>query len=304
MVRHPWLLLLPIVFDVLMWAVPPLTIGPILQREVFAPFNPQNIIASPAADPQMVAQLTELYQVLNQQLGTLNMWGWFVPTGLFWPSVMVGTAANVGGAVWAIEEPLAILGIFIGLTLFGILINVIWLHGVAFATTHHPPLLHASVILRSFLRVVGIAITLLLILLGGLFALSMVLSLITLLLPGVGPILATFLGLASLWLVFWVGVQLYVTAATVVVGNQGVLKAPVISASFIRFHFWSALGFILICTILTGGFGLIFNSLRSTPAGTLISIIGNAALGTGIATAMVVFFAQRALALESEPVAA
>lgn len=297
MARHAWLLILPIAFDLFLWLAPPLAIGQPLLQAAFPPLNLSSMLVG-SPDPELAPQVQAMYDSLSQQIGQTNFWGWAVPTGLFFPSVMVGAATTPTDVFWSLDNPVAFFTAFIGLTLLGVLVNVSWLHTVAYTITHNPAMLKITTILRSFARVVGLGLLILLILLGAFVVAFLFTAVLALLIPGAAVTLLTFLLLFGMWWAVWIGVQLYFTIAALIIGRHGIVGAPNESAYLLRRHpdnrYWrSGYGFIFITVILSWGFAFIWQSLTGTPVGRLISIVGNAALGTGITAAMMLFYIQR-----------
>ncbi|MBV7339294.1 hypothetical protein KFU94_65970 [Chloroflexi bacterium TSY] len=74
------------------------------------------------------------------------------------------------------------------------------------------------------------------------------------------------------------------------------------SYALVRSSFWSTFGFFLLTTVIGGGFSLILRSVAiSAPWGTVMAIVGNAYIGTGLAVALLVFYRTRVLWLEGHP---
>jgi hypothetical protein len=297
MARHAWLLIIPIAFDLFLWLAPPLAIGGTLHEVTFPPLNIRSMLVG-APDPELATQLQSTYDGLALQISQTNFWGLAVPSGLFFPSVMVTVNQSGTDVFWALDTPLALVGAFVGLTLLGILMNVVWLHAVAYATTHNPAVLKVTAILQSFVRVLGLGVLILLILLGSLVVTFLFFSVMALLLPSLAVAVLTLVLLFGIWWAVWIGVQLYFTIASLVMGGQGIIDAPNASAFLLRRHpdnpHWrSGYGFIFITVILSWGFAFIWQSLMPTSIGRVVSIIGNAALGTGITAAMMLFYHQR-----------
>lgn len=297
MARHIWLLILPIAFDLFLWLAPPLAMGGGLHRIAFPPLNLNSILVG-ASDPEFATQLQATYDGLALQVSQTNFWSAAIPSGLFFPSVMVMVNQSGTDVFWALDTPIAFLSALVGLTLLGILVNVAWLHAVAYAATHNPALLKASAILQSFIRILGLGVLIALILLGAFVVTFLLFSVLAILVPGVAVALLTLILLFGVWWAVWIGVQLYFTIASFVLGGKGIIGAPNSSAFLLRRHpdnpHWrSGYGFIVITVILSWGFTFIWNSLMPNSIGRLVSIIGNAALGTGITAAMMLFYHQR-----------
>jgi hypothetical protein len=282
MVRHPWLLLLPIALDIFFWAGPPLVMSQGLIERIVAPFDPNGPNAA-ALSGELAPDLPVMIESLRAQLSSLNLWTLLIPVLLFWPTVLAGQGAESALLPgWQVDSLGQVLLISLSLIALGLVLNVFWLHGLARSLREQP-----------WLAQIAIGLLLLAALLGFLVPATFGLALVSLLVPALGQLLASLLAIGTLWLSLWFLLHLYFTVAAVIVEDQGVLQAPWSSFQIVRRFFWSTLGFILISTLLTVGFQLIWVRIDATAMGRMISVLGNAMLGTAIALAMLIFFKQR-----------
>jgi hypothetical protein len=297
MVRHPWLLLLPIVLDLFFWSGPPLVMSEGLIERIVAPFDPTGPNAA-ALSGELAADLPAMVETLRAQLSSLNLWTLLIPVLLFWPTVLAGQGAGTAMLpAWQVSSLGQVLLISLSLMALGLALNVFWLHGLARSLREQPWLAQIVTVLRQSLRhalrLVAIGLLLLAALLGFLVPATFGLALVSLLVPALGQLLTSLLAIGTLWLSLWFMLHLYFTVAAVIVEDQGVLQAPWSSFQIVRRFFWSTLGFILISTLLSVGFQLIWVRIDASAMGRMISVLGNAMLGTAIALAMLIFFKQR-----------
>lgn len=296
--RHPWLFLLPILFDLFLWLTPPLGLDPALIMQLTAPLDPKGVNAA-LLTPEMVQELAALHEGIQAQAGRVNLWSYAASPFLFWPTVLAGqvqTGNHATTTVWYLDSLAAVAGVALGLMGAGLLGNVAWLHGVAHGVrgVGEPPNLNhfLAALLRQSLRWVLLILSVAITFLTLLFPLSFVIALITLIAPGVGSLLSSVVVIGSLWALLWLCVHLYFTPAALVAG-QGLWQAPLLSVTLVRRFFMSSLGFIGLCTLLTWGFQLIWAALGSSAVGRVVGIVGNAALGSALTAAMFIFFMQR-----------
>ena len=314
MMQNPWLLLLPILFDLFYWFAPPLILGPELVTLLLTPFDPEGANATLfAARPELAPEFNGLYGTLKDFASSVNLWQFFVSSYLFWPSALVSQFPDASAISliqergWQLTTPGNVVSSVLGLAVIGLFVNVFWLHGVAISLqtreTKENPLIHLARAVRPTLKhsllLLTMGLIFLMIFMGGLFPLSFILAVIMLLSPGVGACLYSFAIIGILWLLFWLAVHLYFTVAAMIMQNKGLLQAPRLSIQIVRRFFRSGLGFVLLCTILTWGFQIVWGSLNSD-LGKIISITGNAALGTAIAAAMMIFFDERYSIIQEE----
>lgn len=307
MIQNPWLLLLPILFDLFYWFAPPLILGAELVTLLLTPFDPEGANAALfATRPELAIEFTGLYDTLENFASGINLWQFFVSSYLFWPSALVSQFPDASAVAlmqergWQLTHVGNVVSSVLGLIITGLFVNVFWLHGVAISVqkreTKENPLIDLARAMRPTLKhtlqLLIMGLVFLMIFMGALFPLSFVLAVVMLLLPAVGACLYSFAIIGILWLLFWLAVHLYFTIAAMIMQNKGLLQAPWLSIQVVRRFLRSGLGFVLLCTILTWGFQIVWGSLNSD-VGRIISITGNAALGTGIAAAMMIFFEER-----------
>ncbi|MDQ4075177.1 MAG: hypothetical protein M3220_02900 [Chloroflexota bacterium] len=305
--QHPWLLLLPILLDLFFWMGPPISLEPALVDTVTAPFDPQGPNAAELSQG-LATDLSLFYEGLQSQLRAVNLWTFLVPAVLFWPTVAAGEPAEAAAEMASgmqVDSAGTVLLIIVGLSLLGFWLNMLWLHVVARGMRDKPLFAKLGELLRNAsrhaLRFVGLILLLLVAFIGVLVPLSVAVALVTFLLPGVGQFLASLVTLGAMWLVLWLGIHFYFTAGAIVLDDAGIIQSLGNSVRIVRRFFWSAFGFVLLSTLLSTGFQLIWSPMSAaSPAGYATSIIGNAALGTAIVAAMFIFYKDRVRLVKQE----
>lgn len=294
--QHPWLLLLPILFDLFLWLGPRLALDPSLIQAITAPLDPQaaNVASLPAS---LTTDLGLFYDTLQSQLQGANLWSFLILPLLFWPTLVTSGPAGALDGSLHIDQIATVLLLVVGLSLLGLWLNMVWLQWVARSVEGQkwlPDLARVPLqALRQGLRFLGAILLLLFAFMAVMLPLSFVVALITLFAPGIGAALGSLLTIGATWLTLWVGMHFYFTAGALVLDGAGILQALGNSGRIVRTFFWSAFGFIVLSTLLSAGFQLIWLQLSETSAGRATSIVGNAALGTAIAAAMFIFYRDR-----------
>jgi hypothetical protein len=94
----------------------------------------------------------------------------------------------------------------------------------------------------------------------------------------------------------WVGVYLYFVPDAIFVSQVGPLRAVRNSVLVVRGSFWSAVGIIVLVTVLLLGMGRVWELLAGTlpgPLGVGVGILGNAYIASGIIAASMGFYRER-----------
>ena len=103
-----------------------------------------------------------------------------------------------------------------------------------------------------------------------------------------GPF-APFLWVSMLWLLLYFS---FVPQA-ITMSHDKPLGALMASFSVVRLNFWPTLGLILLTNVISTGLALLWRGLLGSTAGTLVAILINAYVGTGLALAAFVFYRDR-----------
>lgn len=295
--RVPWVLVLPVLIDLLLWLGPRLSVANLAER-VFS--NIAGLVGRLGQDPATAAGVQ--IEQLNQQLEwaraaakVFNLLSLLAFNGLRVRSSAV--PAELGGTGGNLE-----LGAFSGLALaaialalFGILLSVAWLgmlaQQVRDGRVDYTLLLLAAP--RYWLAIVA----LIGLMMGGGIAVFVPLSLAAAIAQLFAPALAAFIGvfiaIGFQLALFWCLVYLYFFTSAVVTSEVGPLKAALNSIRVVSASFWSALGFIIITWVIMSGMGVIWHSLARAPAGQAVAILGNGYIESGLAAAAMLFYRDR-----------
>lgn len=130
---------------------------------------------------------------------------------------------------------------------------------------------------RRWLPLMGVFLLMILILIGAIFALAIVGTLLTVVLKALGVLLLVLLCLTAVTAGIIASVRLIVTIPVVVLEPAGPLQAMQRSWSLIRGHSWFVIGVVLVLTLIVGFSGLVLGVI----AGLLAALAGGVATVPG-----------------------
>lgn len=294
-----YLLVVPVALDLILWLAPRLSVETLFDR-----------LAAFYTSVSQTGELSGDMLTLTQQAATLieqagrgsNLLHMLVSSSLLHvPSLIITLEPVADAHIYDITNPVLVLGLFGGFALLSLLFGVLYLGMLA----RYLPIGQGEKgdSLRQFVYLSGRRwlLTLLYTFLVG-FAFFAVytpailgISLIMLLLPALGSGLIFLLG----GLTFVVYFYLYFAIIGFVVDDLSIFDAVVRSMRLVRHNFWSTLGFIVLLNLISIGFSLLLGSVAAQqPYGTVMAIVINAYIGTGLAMSILVFYRTRLLQLE------
>jgi len=280
-----WVLLIPIVVDLVLWRAPRITLEPLV-RDVLAP-RVQELAAVEQAGAAELQEALDGLRSLNL-LSLLALGPIEVPSLIAVLGGGVGPALDVAtGVTLGLIPVLFLAGTLLGAVFAAVLAQqVVWGKVVA------------SVLPRDVwqgwyrMLVVAFALTAAGLAVGtpALLALA-VLNLVSPLLAGLAALVlvavATLL-LPALWLL----------PPAVFVGRLGAWNAVVSSVRTFWRYPGGTLALLGLSLLITAGFGIIWERLSASAVGTLLGIVGNAYIATGLLAARMVFYHDRARSLD------
>lgn len=293
------LLLIPVALDLLLWLAPQFSVVA-LADEAARWYRDMGAVDGMPAD---AAALTQQVAESIEQLGSgFNLLSALVSTMLLhMPSLL--TNSNQPSPLAAIElttltEAFVFWVIF---SLVGLLIGVIYLDllarrlpigGMAAARGA----LLASRALAQWLQVIALVFLVALLLLAVYIPLSIAFSIVTLVSPTLGSMLALGSGALALIIFFY----LYFATASIVMDNLSAPGAIKRSFQLVRAHFFATLGFFALSTLIGLGISLLLIQLANYALWTVTpAILINAYVGTGLAMALLIFYRTRLLSSEA-----
>ena len=292
--RRPWLILLPVVVDGLLWLGPQLTVGPlvdVMMEVIRASGIPTDAAQGLMVSPDVLVELAASFNLL-----------WLLSNSLTWFNVLLPGLVDpvrLGLAAAAIDIPLATL------PLVAPLLAVAGLGlGSAFLTSIVVQLEGPAELAPSFLRrwlrtwgwVVVYGLLLLVLFMLSTFVLSLGLSMMLLVVPGLVNVFSTLVVLTGTWILVGLFLFLYFVAAAIASDGVGLGQAVRRSLVVVMQNFWSTVGLIVLTGLILLGFQFIFQRLAEIgPVAIIASILANAILLTGLTAARLIFYRDRLL---------
>lgn len=285
---RPFLILPPLLLDLFLW------LGPQIRLTALFAFLASRLWPPTDASADLVEQLALVREMLSgfgAQFNLISSASTF-PIGV--PSLMAATmpvATPVGApSVLEVSEPLTILAAWLGLTVFGLTLALLY-HG-ALARVAAPNAAGGG-FTRPWMTILAMAAAAYLgvgvILLASLLAASLV-SLIT-------PFLGTGVAFLGFTVLFWLGVYLAFTPHGVVRYRLGLLPAMRESVTIVRTSFFPTIGFLAVVVLISWLSGMVWQMPQPESWFSLLAVLGHAFVSAMLLTASYVFYVGRRQAL-------
>jgi len=296
--RHPLMMVLPVAVDLLLWLAPPLSVEPLATR--IAGVVTQT--AASTGNAESVQGVADLLQGWGKASNLLSLLAGVV-VGI--PSLLAG---GMPDGFWRPFASVQISSASIAFVLCvvlaagGLAIAAVYLTGMGLAVQGQT--LALSEVARKAWRNAGRLLALMagivvVVLLVGI-PVSLVVALVMLLSPTVAGMIASLVGLMAFWATIWAFFYLFFLVEAMVLQEVDLRRSVLNSVAVVRSNFWSALGLIVLLNVLAAGFGVIWRWMAEAhPAGTVLAMIGNTFVGSGLAAASFVFYRGRYEALLS-----
>jgi len=283
-----WLILVPVLLDLLLWLGPRLSVAPLLMEMVrFIP---------PATEmgPDYAEALEQARQAMLQMAQEFNLLGLLAAGFLGVPSLMGVTSLSAsfsGHVVFMLYDWLAVFLLAIALTIASVWLGAIYLVPLAQVVRE------GRVMLPALVRQCWITGWRLLLYVTFLLAIMAFwgapLSLVIGIIMAFNPDLATFF-VGLLWIaILWVAFYLFFVVQSVTVGQTGVLRSLWNSLNVVRWNLGSALGLVILVNLVQRGMPIVWRWLAQEPWGVPLGIVGNAYIGTGLTAATMIFYRDR-----------
>ena len=294
--RRLTLLTIPILLDLVLWAAPRLSVELIIER--FVQIYRQAALAgnTPTDLETLVDQVSSTLTTTASQSNLLD----FLVSGTLYhvPSIMLLTGTLPGVSIIEIKNPplaiglsllIGLVGLFIGVLYMGMLARAMPI-GVGEKTNNWPDFFRLSI--RRWLRTILFILLTILALILLYIPATIGITVITLFSASFGSIILMLVSTFTFILFFY----LYFVTAGLVMDDRTIFEAISTSFSLVRSSFWSALGFILLSNVINIGFGLLISSIsHSAPIGTVVAILTNAYIGTGLVMALLIYYRTQLL---------
>lgn len=284
--RQIWIILIPILLDLLLWLGPQVSMSPLVgqaltRMELLPGLSAENAEAVEQARRGMMAAADEF--------------------NLLWllsPSLIGAVAVPSAAALFSALGPLQFVDTWVAALL---VLGGATLVGLALGSGYH-------VLLAQQLRDGAISaeralwqswaawrrvLALLLLLMGVAAAIGLPLAFVLALVGMLSPGLAS-MGVAVVMVtLIWVQLHLYFAPSAIFVGQRRPIQAVRESFGLMRTHFWSAMGLIALIWVILLGMAQVWVMVAALPGGALLGILGNAYIASGLAAAGMVFYQER-----------
>ena len=318
--KRIWLISIPAFLDLYLWMGPRLSIYPLVKRLLSLVALPSN------ASPEELLALAETRGLLEQASQSFNAFSFLVIRKLSMPSLMspnpwletLGITLNISSLVTFqapeasfLSRPLPVievrsefilLGLYVLLSLVGMLIGCSYL-GLIAQEVRDNQMNVVYVLQRVWVWWARVALIALLIFMGFLMLgvpLLVLIALVSLLSRNLAQLIGNFLIISSIWVGIWFYIYLFFLVNALILNDTGILRALWDSFNVVRRNFWSTIGLMLLMGLIGTGFSIIWRMLSTNSWGTLLAIVGNAYIGSGLAAASLTFYRDKYVTWQEE----
>ena len=283
------LLLIPVALDLLLWLAPQFTIAS-LAGETASWYRAVGATNGMPADAvTLTQQVAESIDSFGQSFNLLS--ALVSTTLLHMPSLLVNGSQSSPLSSVELTTPAEAVVFWVIFSLVGLLIGVVYLDLLArrlpiggMAGVHGGTL--AGRALVQWLQVIAFVLLVFLLLMAVYIPLSVAISIVTVVIPALGSMLALGSGALTLVIFFY----LYFATAGIVVDNLSAPAAIKQSFQVVRNHFFPTLGFFTLSTLIGLGISLLLTQLANYALWTVTpAIMLNAYIGTGLTMALLIF---------------
>ncbi len=278
--RRPWLIVLPVMLDLVFWLGPRLSMQP--TTEALTGFLAPQVVENDAflAELRAVGAQADLLGLLAVQVPSLIR--------LLNPDSSPILAQR---PVLALTGLLTTLTVALLLLIVGLLLTMLYLTPIAqvVRSGNADPRQMPRLAGRAWLRL----LLLMVLLVGAGLLVTVPLSVLVGLLSLVGLNLLPLVGTLLLVGAIWLRVYLFFVIDAIVVSEVGPLRAIQYSIAVVRHNFWSSLGFIVLSYVISLGLARVFELFTQMIIGVPVAIIANAYIASGLAAASMIFYSDR-----------
>jgi hypothetical protein len=281
--RHPWIIAVPVLLDLFFWFGHHLSLAPLVQKTLD---SMQETVGQSADLLQSYPDYWESVARIGEQYNLLSLLAIHFP-GL--PSLM-SMREGLGPKV-ALSDPVMVSVLFLLLPVLGIGLASIYYASISSqvrGSSEEPSQLWGR-IWRNWGRFLGFL--LLAIGIGMLFGLP-VMVLVTIAAAinmAFANIVISIFWVAALWLGFY----LFFVVAAIAVSDVGPIKAIRNSVAVITYNLGSALGLVALTWVIQLGMPIVWDAVAQNEVGTVVGILGNAYIATGLAAAGMIYYRDR-----------
>lgn len=332
--RRPWLVLLPLGLDLLIWLGPPLSVSGLIRRFLALW---EGLLRATYPSGQMAAMnelIPAVREAMTQAGAQVNLLDMIAGSWLSAPSALVavqstrqtfisdmilapvGLALNLPRIMQAPWQPAPIeigsfwtaLLIAVAIWLVGQVAVAVYVHwaAVGWMAPGSPEAVNPDPWkgMRGFVGLV-IRLTVLNLVLGvSVFVLRMPLavamSLLVLSGSGATALLFAVIGGITLWMLLWFLTSFFFVSESVLIDHQPLLRSIMRSVALVRLQSLSTIGLVMMVNLVMLGFRAVWGLIGQSPAGAVFAIAANAYLATSMVLAIFVYYEDRRRRLEAQ----
>ena len=142
-------------------------------------------------------------------------------------------------------------------------------------------------------QIVALGVIILLIMLVLILPVSIFLTLVAFISQGLAMMLLGLLSMMVFWGSILVMIYLFYAIDAMFINESGLFQSVWNSMVMVRRNLWPTLGLILLTNVISAGLMLIWQRLTFASWGTVIAILSNAFIGSGLVAAIMIFYKDR-----------
>lgn len=287
--KRIWLIAIPVALDMYLWLGPRLSVQP-LTRFLLSLWLPTEQTSAE------IQSLLEFNRQLLERMGQeLNLFSFLSSNLLGMPSYLAGglpAGASGSSVTWGESgSALVVLALIPLLMAAGLFLGNLYLGAIAQVTRDGT--VTPGRLLQRVWRYWGLILLFGVLLIGVLFVLGLPAIMIVGVLAKVSPAVAQFVLFGAGGLVLWMLFHLFFVPHAIVVSESGLLRAVWNSLVIVGRNFWSVLALIVLMNLIRRGFTEIWDKVNVNAPLMVVSIAGNAFIGTGLVAAGLIFYRDR-----------
>lgn len=320
--QHWWLLLLPVLLDVLLWVGPQASVERLVDRALRSlEVDLAEVETVDGTEEEWWAGIRDLSrQVIPRynSFSALRVGSLGVPSLTAWGGARLGTpssyeimwvtfslmadmpqllvsvrdASFVDSPVWQVPSEVVWFLASLGLTAVGILIGSFYVTAISRALDENAPVGLGGAWSRA-LRFASRYGAFWLLRIGLLVAMGLPALMLTMVLAALSPGLASLFSTVVLGLVTWVSFYGIFFVAALAMGEVSIWRAIWSSFNVVLRNFWPTLGLFALINLIGGGLSILWQQLSHGSWLTLVGFVGNAYVGTGLVAASLLFYRDR-----------
>lgn len=296
--RRPWTLVVPLVFDLILWLSPRLSLATMLRPIA------QQMFDSTGVSPDVAESLAETQQAFMQFVDSLNVVGLVaaaINSVARVPSLLAVDSADVHSPITSLaytvqlQSPGLVVLLFVPLFLLGLFAAAVYVELIAQgvrpleATVQGAWLVRVA---RLWLNLIGLALIL------GAFTLLAGVLLMVGQAVSEGAEFGSFIAALVAVGLFWLYIYLFFVVAALAVSGVGLRNAIRSSILLFRVYFWASLALVVLTVFLDRGLVLIWRGLTVNDVLVPIGVLLNAYIGTSLLAACMVYYQDRLKSME------